>query len=76
MGVGTDKHAVANNGFMLIGAIIVTGNGTSADIHIIANFGIAQVAQMACFRAFTQTRFFYLHEITDVSAFRQFCARA
>ncbi|MNE79770.1 hypothetical protein D3C80_1762890 [compost metagenome] len=44
LGIGTDKHAVADNGFILIGAIIVTGDGTGTNIHIVANLGVAQVA--------------------------------
>ncbi len=58
LGIGADKHIVANNRFEFVRAIIVTGDGPRADIHVVANFRIAQVGQMAGFRTFTQTRFF------------------
>lgn len=58
LSVGTNKHIVADNGLKFIRTIVVAGNGSRADVNVIANFRIAQVSQMTSFRAFTQTRFF------------------
>lgn len=58
LSVGTNKHIVADNGLKFIRTIVVAGNGSRADVNVIANFRIARVSQMTSFRAFTQTRFF------------------
>ena len=60
---------------MLVGAIIVTGDSTGADIHIVTNLGIAQVAQMARLGTFAQACFFHFDEVADMGAHRQLCAR-
>src|SRR5471030_3109043 len=73
--IRTDKHIVADNGLMFIGAVIIAGNGARADIHPGANFGIAEVTQMPGFRPFAKPRFFHLDEITDMSPFSQLGAR-
>lgn len=58
LGIGADKHIVANDGFVLVRAIIVAGDGARADVNVIADFRVAEVGQVTRFRAFTQTRFF------------------
>ncbi|KEP72054.1 hypothetical protein HR12_29220 [Microbacterium sp. SUBG005] len=60
----------------LLAPSIVTGDGSSTDVYVVANFRIAQIGQMTGFRALTQTRFFHFHKVTYVSAFQQLSARA
>ena len=61
---------------MFVCAIVVTCNGTGADINVIANLSIAKVGQMTGLRAFTQTRFFHFDKVTHVRAFLQLSTRA
>src|SRR5690606_21690757 len=62
---------IADDGFKLIGAVIVTGDGSCTNVNVIANVSIAQIGQMAGFGAFTQTRFFHFDEVANVGAFQQ-----
>ena len=45
-GVAADKRAFANNGAVFFMAIVIAGDGAGADVHIFANVGIAQVAEV------------------------------
>src|SRR5471032_3172823 len=49
LGIRTDKHVIADNRFVLVYAVVVAGNGTGADIHVVANICIAKVRQVARF---------------------------
>ncbi len=45
--------------------VIVAGDGSRADIRARADFGIAQISQMACRDAVAQSRIFEFHKIAD-----------
>ena len=74
LGVGADKNVVADKGFRLIRAVIVTGDSTSADIHVGANLRIAQIGKMTCLGAFAEASFLHFNEVADVRLLRQLAA--
>lgn len=53
LGIGTDKYAVADNGAVLVGTIVIAGDGTRTDVHISPDSGVTNVAEMIDLGAFT-----------------------
>ena len=49
LAIRTDKHIVADHRLVLVGAIVVTGNDTRADVHAGADIRVAEGGQMAGF---------------------------
>ncbi len=66
LSVGTDKHIVADNGLKFIRTIVVAGNGSRADVNVIANFRIARKSDDQLSSLYPDALFFHLNEVTDV----------
>ncbi len=58
LGIGADKNIITNDGFVLVSAIIVTGDGACADVNVIADFRVAEVGQMTAFEPLPRRAFF------------------
>ncbi len=67
---------------MLVGTIVVTGDGTGADIGACADLGVAQISQVADLGARAQVRILQLDKVTHMrlgtqhAAWSQTCKRA
>ena len=57
---------------MFVDPVIVTGNGATAEIDILANFGIANIGQVAGLRMLVETGFFSFDKIADFVVAQQF----
>ncbi len=71
LSVGTDKHIVTDNGLKFIRTIVVAGNGSRADVNVIANFRIARKSDDQLSSLYPDALFFHLNEVTDVCTFQQ-----
>ena len=69
--VGADKRVVADQGLVLVGPIVVAGDGARADINPRADLGIAQLGQVVDLGTRTDAGLFGFDEITDMHARRQ-----
>lgn len=72
-GVGTDESLVADPGLMLIGTIIVTGDGAGTDIDLATELRITDVAQVIDLGCFGKARLFDLDEVADVAVIANLC---
>ena len=75
-GVRADAHFVADNGTVLVHAVIIAGNRACADIGVRADGRITDIRQMVRFAAAPDGAVFHFHEIADVHVVRQFGIRA
>ena len=41
-------YVVFDDGPMLIGAVVVAGNGAGTNVHVLADSGIADIGEMVC----------------------------
>ena len=64
--VGPDKYPVFNPRLVLVGPIVITGNGAGPDVDVATDLGVPDVSQMVDVAGFTDRRLLYLDEITDV----------
>ncbi len=53
--VGADENIILDDGLVLVHTVVVTGNGTGADIHPLADLGVTDVGQVVGFRLPAQT---------------------
>src|SRR6202035_4105061 len=74
--VAAHKHSVFDDGFVLVHAVVVTGDGSRADIHLLSDLSVSQIGQMVCFRALAKTRLLQFNEIADVGVFANLAPRA
>src|SRR5471030_177945 len=49
LGIRSDENIIADNRFMFIHTVVVAGNGTRADVDVIANVRIAEVREVPGF---------------------------
>ncbi len=61
---------------MLVNPVVVAGDGSRADIHARADFGIPQIGQVHGLRSPPHARLLHLDEIADVHAFFKMVAHA
>ena len=54
------------NGLVLVHAVVVAGDGAGANVHTLANHGIAEIGKMVGLGALSQLRLLGLDEIADV----------
>src|SRR3990167_2827118 len=73
--VGTDEGTVADNGFVLVDAIVVAGDGASTHVDLVASDGVTQIGQVVGLAALAQHGIFRFHEVTDPGVFFHFGAR-
>src|SRR3990172_1721786 len=73
--VAADEGAVAADGHALPLAVVVAGHRAGADVDLLADLGVADVAEVAHLRAAPQSRSLHLHEVADVHACLQAAAR-
>src|SRR5699024_4017304 len=66
--VGADESALTDHREVLVGAVVVTGDGAGADVGLRADLGIADVAQMRGLRASGQPGLLDLDEIAHLYA--------
>ena len=65
-GVGADEYVITDDGFVLLNAVVVTGNGAGADVDPCSDLAVADVAEMVGLGALAQGRLFYFDKITDM----------
>src|ERR1019366_1122074 len=65
-GVTADEGVGADDGAVLVHAIVVAGDGAGADVGALADLGIAQVGEVIGLGAASQLDFLGLHKIADV----------
>ena len=75
-GVRADAHFVADNGAVLVHAVIIAGNRACADIGVRADGRITDIGQVVRLAAVPDGAVFHFHEIADVHVVRQFGIRA
>src|SRR5690606_34409962 len=73
--IGTDKGAIANDRFVLIDTIIVTGDGARADIDVGAQFRITDIAQVVDLTALAHLGVLGFNEVTHFGGLCQNRAR-
>src|SRR6185437_6779331 len=61
---------------VFIHAVIVTSDGTGADVDLLADLRISQIGEMVCLGSFAQAHLFGFDEVADMSAFADFTSRA
>ena len=71
LGVRADKDVILDDGLVLVGAIVVAGDGTGANIHIGTNLAVAQIAQMTRLGAKPEGGILDLDEVADMGLFPQ-----
>src|SRR5207244_11130785 len=64
--VAADKDPILADGLMLVSAVVIAGDRAGADVHALADPGIAEVAEMIRLGALPQLGFFHLDEIADL----------
>ena len=74
--VRADKGMSANFCSGFIKAVIITGDGTSANIRLCANIRISQIAEVISFCASLKMGVFGFNKIADFHPLFQNCARA
>ena len=67
-GVAANEGAVFDDGLVLVLAVVVAGDGTGADVHVRADFGVADVAEVAGTAAGADAGGLDLDEVADVDA--------
>src|SRR5581483_3563550 len=67
--VATDKNSVFDSGLVLIHAVVIAGDGSSADVYVLADLSIAEIREVVCLRFLAQADFFSLNEVANVCAF-------
>ena len=72
LSIGTDKHAVLDDRLELVGTVIITGDGASADVNAGANLAITEISEMAGLAALSQAGVFDFNKVADTAAFCQF----
>src|SRR6185436_18686866 len=75
LGVGTDEDIVLDYRAVLVGAVVVAGDGAGADVDVAPDRGIPDVGQVVRFGARADVGFLHFHEIADVHFLRQPRAR-
>src|SRR5690606_15714990 len=70
------EHVLAHHRAVLVGAVVVAGDGARADVGARTDLGIAQVAQVTGLGALAEHRVLQLDEVADVGLFAQHGARA
>src|SRR6185369_4652384 len=75
-GVGADEAVVLDDGAALGGAVVVAGDGAGTDVHLGADVGIADVAEMVRLRAPADAARLHLDEVADVHLVAEAVARA
>src|SRR5690606_24805049 len=74
LGVAADEGVVADDRLVLVGAVVVAGDGTRADVDPGADLGIADVGEMVGLRAFAHAGRLHLDEIADMGMGGEFRA--
>ena len=72
--IAADENAVADDGLVLVHAIIVAGDRTGSDVHARTDFGVAQIREVVGFRSLAQLDLLRLDEIADMRALPDFAA--
>src|SRR5690606_24526680 len=75
-GVRADERARADDGRVLLLAIIVAGDGARADVGARADLGVAKIGQVAGLGARAEARVLDLDEVADLGALAKLRARA
>src|SRR5690606_38546771 len=65
IGARANEGTIADDSTVLIGAIVVAGDGARADVDVGADIGVADVAEMVDLGTPLQARRLDLHEIAD-----------
>ena len=68
-GVGTDENAVADGGLVLVDAVVITGDGASADVDVCSDVGVAEVVEVVRLGGATEANILGLNEVANVSVF-------
>src|SRR5690606_21360976 len=76
LAVAADEGIVADDRLVLVGAVVVAGDGARADVDPGADLGIADIGEVVGFRAFAHAGRLHLDEIADVGAGGKLGARA
>ncbi len=74
-GITADEGAFFNDGYVLIYAIVVAGDGSCADVDSRANLGVAKIGEMVGFGAASEPGFFCFDKIAHVRALTNFTSR-
>src|SRR5580692_944748 len=74
--VTADEGTVADYGGVLLGAVVVAGDGSGADVDAGADFGVAEIGEVVGLRSFAQLDLLGFDKIADVRAFSDFAAGA
>ena len=61
---------------MLVQAIVITGNGASADIYIPTDNAVADIAQMIDLAAGCNSALLYFYVVTNADVITQLCTRS
>lgn len=72
--VAADKSAIANHRPEFIDTVVIAGNGASTNIHLIANFSVAHIAEVIDLAAFANHGFLDFHKVADPGFFLKFGA--
>src|SRR6266545_3941799 len=66
--IAPDERTILDHGLLLFLAVVIARDRAGADVHLLADGGVAEIRQMAGLGARTENRFLQLDEITDVHA--------
>src|SRR5690606_38484323 len=69
--VGTDMHVIPDHRAVLVGAVIVAGDGAGAEVDVAAHRRIADIGQMVGLGGFADCARLGLDEVADVHLRRQ-----
>ena len=72
---GTDVHVRSDGGVVLVHAIIVGGDGTAADIGVLTQVGVANIAQMRHLGAVADVRLLHFHKGAGLGLLAKIVAR-
>src|SRR5688572_11661481 len=74
--VAANEGAVADDGLVLLLAVVVAGDRAGADIDVLAYGRVSQVCEVARFRLAAERGLFQLYEVADVGLALDDAARA
>ena len=73
---GAWRPSLADDGLVLVDAVVVAGDGASADVGAFADLRVAEIGEMAGLGAFAELRFLGFDEVADVRVLADLAAGA
>ena len=72
--VGTGFAVVSDHGLVFVHAVVIGGDRAGAHIHVLAQAGITDVAEVVHLATGPQAALFHFNEVADAAAIAHLCS--